>query len=153
MCVLLLRPTEQQIKRLQQAQHTLVTDTVENVFAFAAGGNQTFAAQNAELLGEIGLMDSHLDFQIADTQLALAELTQQQQAILMSQRPQHQGGITRRPAHPVNIDITKIIHGATFCRISIPLHRATRLCAREPETSASAKYRSQPSSHQKTIYI
>src|SRR5690625_4512322 len=46
---------EQSVERLQQAQHPLVADPVENMFAFASGDDQAFTAQHAELLREIGL--------------------------------------------------------------------------------------------------
>jgi hypothetical protein len=52
-----------------------------NPFAFAPRANQSFVSQDAKLLGQRGLRDSKLGFQLADAGLALGEPTQQKQSI------------------------------------------------------------------------
>ncbi|MNV83966.1 hypothetical protein D3C71_1778060 [compost metagenome] len=73
-------------------------ETVKNVLAFTTGGDQSFIAQDPQLLGQGRLAHAGHFFQFAYVAFALGQLAQDQQAILIGQGLEQRTGLGGRGA-------------------------------------------------------
>ena len=76
---------------LQQGQHARVGHPVQAAASIGTAHHQALAAQQAQLLGQTGLAQAYPCFQLPHRAFALAELTQQQQAVLVGKGAETMG--------------------------------------------------------------
>lgn len=86
------------MQQSQNFKYCRVGDTVVDVLALAARGDDPFISQDTELLGQRWLVDAKLLLKLAHAMLTLRQLAQQQHTAFVGQNLENANGLRSRAA-------------------------------------------------------